>query len=137
MEYVGGPWWELQLLDGWLVTEHPECLTLTRSAHGAFQLSSAVKTQGTILPSEVEAQARKGTPETARSMPFEAGEFFGFTSGCEEGDTHWQRFWLAHRNILVFATYNGSPAAWRSEQPAVLAMLATLRLRAPANALPA
>ena len=137
MEYVGGTWWELQLLDGWCATEHPECLTLTRSEHGAFQLSAAVKTRGAILPDEVEAQSRKGTPETSKAVPFEAGKFIGFTAGYEEDETHWQRFWLAHGNVLVFATYNGSPECWRAEQPGVYAMLATLRPRASANARPA
>jgi hypothetical protein len=137
MEYVGGTWWELQLLHGWHATEHPECLTLTRSGSGAFQLSAAVKTNGAILSHEVEAQSREGTPQGAESIPFNTGEFSGFTAGYEEADTHWQRFWLARGNVLVFATYNGLHAAWLSEQPDVYAMLATLRPRAAANVLPA
>lgn len=137
MRYVGGAWWELRLLAGWSVTEHPECLTLTCSEDGAFQLSAAVKTHGVVLPGEVEAQSRKGTPETSKPVPFDAGEFSGFTAGYESDETHWQWFWVAHANVLVFATYNGSPASWRIAQREVCAMLATLRLRAPTNVLPA
>ena len=137
MEFVGGAWWELRLLDGWSVTEHQECLTLTRSEHGAFQLSAAVKKDGAILPNEVEAQSRKGTPETSRSIPFAAGKFSGFTTGYAEEKTYWQRFWLAHGNVLVFASYNGSQESWCAEQPDVYDMLATLRPRASTNVLPA
>jgi hypothetical protein len=134
--YVGGAWWEFRLFGGWHVTEHAECLTLTRSKLGSFQLSAAVKTHGTVTPREVEAQSRKGAPETSRPIPFEAGEFSGFTAGYEQENTHWQRFWLAHGNVLVFATYNGAPEAWHAEKPEVHSMLATLRLRSSTNALP-
>lgn len=135
--YVGGAWWEFCLLDGWQVTEDAECLTLTRSELGAFQLSAAVKTHGLVTPGEVEAQSRKGTPDTARPITFEAGTFSGFTAGYELESSYWQRFWLAHGNVLVFATYNGAPEAWRAERAEVYSMLATLRLRSSTNALPA
>jgi hypothetical protein len=133
MKYVGGTWWELQLADGWSVVEHPECLTIASTDSGAFQLSAAVKAHGVISSSEVETQCREGTPANAKAFPVEAGEFLGLTVGYEQENTHWQRFWLANGSLLVFATYNGLHNAWRSEQSAVYAMLASLRLRATAN----
>jgi hypothetical protein len=136
VKYVGGTWWELELLNGWCAIEHPECLTLARSENGAFQLSAAVKTAGPVLAHEVEAQSRKDAPRGRKSIPFTAGDFSGFTVGHEDADTHWQKFWLACGNVLVFATYNAPHATWVIEQPDVYAMLATLRPRAPANVLP-
>ncbi|HPN07646.1 MAG TPA: hypothetical protein PK050_17690 [Hyphomonadaceae bacterium] len=136
MKFVGGTWWELQLAEGWRAHDHPECLTLTKSNDGAFQLSAATKRSGPVLQSEIEVQSRKGMPASVHSVPFSAGEFSGFCVGYGEGEHHWQRFWLACANVLVFATYNGLHEAWRSEQPSVYAMLHTLRLRQPANVLP-
>jgi hypothetical protein len=135
MEYVGGPWWELQLLDGWRVTEHPECITLTHSEHGAFQLSAAEKRTEQFCPakfmrSHVKAHLRRQDPSHSRPESLRA-----FTAGYEENGRHWQRFWLAHDNVLVFASYNGSPECWRSEQAEVYAMLATLRPRPSTNLL--
>ena len=137
MECVGGAWWELQVADGWSASHDAECLTLTRTNSGAFQLSAAVKSLGSILSSEVEGQSRQGTPVGVKSFPYTAGKFTGSTVGYEEEDAHWQKFWLACANILVFATYNGSHEAWLSEQSAVYAMLASLKPRAAADVLPA
>lgn len=135
MEFVGGAWWKLQLFDGWQAEEHPECIGITHSEGGAFQLSAAVKTHGSVTPAEVEAQSLQGTPAGARATPFSAGLFSGLSVGYDEGDVHWQRFWLAHQNVLVFATYNGTDEAWRSEKADVLNMLSTLSPRAPLNSL--
>jgi hypothetical protein len=137
MRYVGGVWWEIQLTDGWEADEHPDCLSITRpDGGGAFQVSAAVKTVGAIQPVEVEQQSRQGTPEGAVPKAFIAGSFSGLGVGYVEEDTHWQRFWLADGNVLIFATYNGLPEAWESERVDVYAMLASLRLRSASNGLP-
>jgi hypothetical protein len=137
MPYVGGTWWELELADGWQTEDHAECLTLSRSNEGAFQLSAAAKKVGAVLPREIEEQLRQSALNGALACPFSAGVFSGLSVSYRELGVHWQRLWLAHGNLLVFATYNGSPEAWCNEQQDVYAMLATLRPRAAENTLPA
>lgn len=137
MNNVGGTWWELSVAERWTALEDRDCVTLTHSANGAFQLSAAVKGGGSVLPTEVEEKCRAGAPSGATTSSYLAGPFRGFTAAYVEDSVHWQKFWLAHGNLMVFATYNGRPSAWLSERMAVHAMLATLRSRSVANVLPA
>lgn len=137
MSYVGGTWWELKLADGWQAQGDVECLTLSRSKDGAFQLSAAVKNVGAVLPEEIEEQSRQSAPNGTVVCSYSVGKFSGLCVSYRELGAHWQRFWLAHGNLLVFATYNGSPDAWCDEQQDVHAMLATLRPRDAENVLPA
>ena len=137
MKFVGGTWWELELADGWKAEEHDECLTLTRSDEGAFQVSAAVKSEGEVLPAEVEEQSREGAPNGAQSKALVAGSFTGIDVSYTEDGSVWHRFWLAAGNILLFATYNGQASAWEAEHSDVFQMLSSLRLRSAFNSLPA
>jgi hypothetical protein len=133
--WVGGTWWELKLSDRWNSREGSECLTLTCSSQGALQLSGAVKTAGHILPSELQEQC-SGCPPGSVAREVNAGAFHGLHIAFAENGVCWQKFWLAHGNVLVFATYNGTPSAWQAERQAVYSMLASLRPRAAINAAP-
>lgn len=136
MNWVGGTWWELQLQPEWEVRDDPECLAITRSNGGAFQLSAAVKTAGAIVMAELESMRARETPDNATHSRFTAREFCGLSASYMEDDTLWQQFWLAHGNLMVFATYNGLPSDWDRESSDVIAMLESLRLKSTANVIP-
>lgn len=137
MTWVGRTWWELKLLRGWKATDDPECLTITRSDEGAFQLSGAVKTAGAIELSELEDFCRAEVPDDAMYSSFDSGNFQGVTAQYFEDGAHWQKYWLARDNLMIYATYNGASSAWEHEKAEVIAMLKSLRPIQSANALPA
>jgi hypothetical protein len=65
------------------------------------------------------------------------GSFRGYATSYKEDYTYWQKLWLANGSLLVFVTYNGTESAWQSEKAEVLEMLASLRLKAAQNQVPA
>jgi hypothetical protein len=135
MNWVGRTWWELQLCAGWNTSDDPECLTITRSAEGAFQLSGAIKTAGTIELSELEEFYSAEVPREAILTSFDSGQFQGFTAEYFEDGALWRKYWLARDNLMIFATYNGTLSAWERERMEVIAMLRSLRPIQSANTL--
>lgn len=136
MNWVGGTWWELQLQPDWEAEDNPECLSITRSNGGAFQLSAAVKTAGAIVMDELEGMRARETLNNATHSHFTAREFWGVNARYMEDETLWQKFWLAHGNLMIFATYNGLLSHWDRESADVIAMLESLRLKSTANVIP-
>jgi hypothetical protein len=137
MNWIGRTWWELKLLTGWNASDDPECLTITRSDQGALQLSGSVKKAGAIEQSELEEFCRAAIPHEAMAEPFDSGQFRGFTVQYFEDEVLWQKYWIACDNLMIYATYNGTPSAWEHEKMEVMAMLKSLRPIQSANALPA
>jgi len=137
MTWVGRTWWELQLLPGWEAIDSAECLTITRSADGAFQLSGAVKTASAILMSELEDMRQKEVASHAEHTILNTGQFQGVAASYIEEGTLWKKFWLAHGNLMVYATYNGFPTTWALESTDVMAMLNSIRVISTANVIPA
>jgi len=137
MQWVGGAWWELALAPGWVAQDDPECLTLTKSEHGAFQLSAAVKSQGTIQQEELREFHQSRIPAQSKLQPMTYGSFQGFFTNYIEDEAIWYKYWLANGSLLVFATYTGTEAAWMAEKNDIQEMLGSLRLRQDQNALPA
>jgi hypothetical protein len=127
--WVGGTWWELKLAPGWRSHDDPECLTVTKSSDGAFQLSAALKSGGVIAAEEIADVYRETIPPGAAFDTASFGAFAGYSSHYVDGDAHWHKFWLCHGSLLVFATYNGTAEAWRSEGEEVRGMLNSLRMR--------
>ncbi len=136
MTWVGRTWWELRLLPDWKATDETDCLTITRSDDGAFQLSGAVKTASAILLSELEDMCREEVPSNAVQTPCNFGQFQGVAASYIEEGILWQKFWLAHGNLMVYATYNGYPSTWGQDGTHVLSMLGSLRVIPSANTLP-
>ena len=127
MPWVGRNLWELKLSPGWDAQDDDECLTLTKSDDGAFQLSGAVKQSG--LVSQADLRSYEDTVPLGGSFEaYSAGLFQGFTSSFTEEQTLWRKYWVAHRSLLIFATYNGTADAWRSEEKEVNRMLCSLRI---------
>ena len=137
MPWVGGTWWELSLAQGWTAQDDPDCLLLTKSEDGAFQLSSAVKSEGTIQQVEIKEFYQSCAPAQSKLQQVSFGSFQGFVTHYIEDEAIWYKFWLASGSLLVFATYNGTEAAWMVEKADVYTMLGSLRLRQDQNALPA
>ncbi len=125
---IGGTWWELDLIPGWKCKDNPECLTVTKSDEGAFQLSSSAKTSGIISGDEVLNIARMKLPPALNTYQVVFGEFSGYEASYIDGNVEWRKYWLACENILLFITYNGSSNAIGREEPEVKEMLSTLRL---------
>ncbi|OGB21032.1 MAG: hypothetical protein A3I66_18800 [Burkholderiales bacterium RIFCSPLOWO2_02_FULL_57_36] len=121
---------ELDVLPQWDSSQDEECLTLTRSDEGAFQLSAFVKREGVVGLAEIRSFYQKENPK-AELVPATAGEFSGYMVSFEDGEAKWSKYWIAAENVLVLATYNGPTGAYLREMPDVYAMLSTLR-RVPA-----
>ncbi len=136
MNWVGGTWWELQLQPDWEAQDDLECLSIFRSDGGALQLSAAVKTAGEIVISELEDMRARETPNNATQSRFTASQFWGLNASYMEDETLWQKFWLAHGSLMVFATYNGLPSDWDRESADVIAMLESLRIQSTVNVIP-
>jgi hypothetical protein len=114
--------------EGWHHQLDPECLTLTVSPEGgAFQLSAARKAAAPIALREVLEMASEEVNVTGTPVPVAFGAFTGFSVSYQRENSLRRRFWLAQGHLLVFATYNGSADVGAAEEPAVEAMLATLR----------
>jgi hypothetical protein len=134
MAWVGRTWWELKLSRGWRHKDDEECLSLTKCDEGAFQLSAAVKSSGQLVTvDELREFYGSEVSEGEQLREVEFGAFRGLTTRAVEHGTLWQKFWLAHGNLMIFATYNGTEQAWAKEQQDVHAMLSTLRVRSGAK----
>lgn len=109
------------------MSDEVDCLTLTASEDGAFQLSGAIKKGGAVDLSEIRAfyQSELAAGESGLVT---AGEFSGYSVEFQEDDVLWRKYWLAAGCVLVLATYNGTEDAMAREMPEVERMLNTLRL---------
>jgi hypothetical protein len=96
-------------------------------------MSAARKSAGVIAPEEIADFYRETVPPGATFDTASFGVFAGYSSHYVDGDAHWEKFWLCHGSLLVFATYNGTAEAWRSEIEEVRGMLKSLRARQQAS----
>jgi hypothetical protein len=125
---VGRDWFSLELRAGWKAEQHPECITLTASpAGGSFQLSAARKEASPVNRAEVRQMASHDSKLMGKAFPVAMSTFKGLSVRYQHEGAFWRRFWLAQGHLLVFATYNGPPEFRATEEPAVEAMLGTLR----------
>lgn len=85
---------------------------------------------------ELEGMRVREIPDNATRSRFTAREFCGLNASYMEDDTLWQKFWLAHGSLMVFATYNGLPSDWDRERSDVIAMLESLRIKSTVNVIP-
>jgi len=124
---VGYPSWSVEVSDSWVVTEHPECLTLELSEQGALQLSSAIKDSGVVeqedlfLFSSDNYQDSWGEPRNTS-----LGDFVGIFYEYKEDGATWIRWYLRCASTLLFITYNGDAEAAELERPEVQRVLETL-----------
>jgi hypothetical protein len=111
----------------WAVRDEPDCLTLSRSNDGAFQLSSARRSNGAIDHDELRRFYEPTVPANGRFEPYATRTFSGFVATWEAEEVLWRKYWLACGQILVFATYIGSESAWSRDNLDVERMLDTLK----------
>ena len=138
MQWIGRNLWEIAVAPGWSAKQDDECLTLVKSDEGALQVSSATKKCGLISQEEIRDFYEPRVVERGSTLQeYSTGAFLGFTASSLRNGCHWQEYWLAQGSLLLFVTYNGTPAAWRAEGNAVKEMLTSLRIQAPENELPA
>lgn len=130
---VGWQSWSLKVSDGWSVTDHPECLSLTLSDEGALQVSSARKYDGVVKEQDFlyQEEERKIWGD---SKPVQCGEFDGIIYEYTQEAIAWRRWFLRNGPILLFVTYNGTPEAAKREVAAVSIVLATARAEAGGEA---
>jgi hypothetical protein len=97
-------WWSVEIPDGWLHTEHPECVTFEPpSADSAFQISAHRKGSEDVTLEDLREFAGE-IPLAAVSFP----EFSGIHTRYSENDTYWSKWWLRCGSLMVHATYNCS-----------------------------
>jgi len=123
---VGRGPWELDLAPGWRAKDDDECLTLTKSREGAFQLSSSTKTIGAIDLDEIREFYGAKLPPDASFAFVDFGTFAGYAAEFIDANRLWRKYWLAHTNVLVFATYIGASGAWSQDRAEVHRMLSSL-----------
>jgi hypothetical protein len=111
----------------WSAIEDPECLSLTLSEEGALQASSAVKQAGDVTDVDLLFKAEERSA-WGQAMPAQCGEFEGISYEYESEGTAWRRWFLRKGRLLLFVTYNGTPAAAARERVAVLEVLSTARM---------
>jgi hypothetical protein len=125
---VGRDWFSLEPKAGWQAEQHPECVMLTAAPDGgSFQLSATRKEASPIKRAEVREMASLNQSLMGKAFPVAMGGFKGLSVRYQHEGSFWRRFWLAQGHLLVFATYNGPPEFSATEEPAVEAMLGTLR----------
>jgi hypothetical protein len=124
---IGREWWSLEAKPGWSVVQDPECLTLTKSDQGAFQISAARRPDTPASLEELRKAAEREAGVMGKPIPVALGGFRGFSVSYEKEGTFWRRYWISKGRLWVFATYNGSPRVRSAEEPEVEEMLATLR----------
>ena len=122
--------WSLSAPPRWLVTEHPECITLECSSDGALQLSSATKKSGVISHAELVAKAESQNEGWGDPTPTTCGQFDGVLYQYADNDMQCNRWFLRNGAVLLFVTYFGNTRAQLVEYPQVQSMLATLRATA-------
>lgn len=126
---IGRGDWTVEASGDWLVTDHPECLTLELENGGALQLSSATSSAGVIGESEllrVAGRCDEGWGNAERAI---CGEFAGYLYAYLDGDAvHWRRWFLACGPTLLFATYNAEKSISADDASLVDSTLSTLRI---------
>jgi hypothetical protein len=107
--------------------ERIECITITKSDFGAFQLSSAIGKSKQLSVEDIFDFYAPTVPDSAELEAASFGPFSGMSAKYKVDGVQWHKLWLAKENCLLFATYNGTPDAWYHEAGEVDAMLRTLR----------
>jgi hypothetical protein len=125
---VGYESWSVEVSESWLVTEHPECLTLELSKDAALQLSSAVKTSGAVEEEDLLLFASENQQESwGEPRKTLLGEFAGIIYEYKEEETAWIRCYLRNASTLLFVTYNGEAQVAQEERAEVQKVLASLK----------
>lgn len=125
---VGYASWSVEVSDLWVVTEHPECLTLELSEQAALQLSSAIKDSGAVEDEDLFQFSAENQQESWGEHRSSAlGDFVGiFFEYQEDGDT-WVRWYLRNASTLLFVTYNGETEVAKAERFEVQRVLQSLK----------
>ena len=124
---MGREWWSIEAKPGWSAVDDPECFTLTKSDHGAFQISAARHAETPASLEQLRAAAEREMDLAGEPIPVVLGGFRGFSVSYQKDGVFWRKFWVSKGRLWVFATYNGSPRVKSVEEPEVEEMLATLR----------
>ena len=131
MELVGGEGWELSVPPEWEAEEDGEFITIIKDEDGgAITVSAIIDEEENISQDELEIYSRSKLSKGDKLTKLEVGEFQGFSAQfTDEKGVAWFHSWLAHQDLLVYFSYNGSPEAWESEKKDVQKILKTLKVR--------
>src|SRR5512134_2116348 len=103
---VGTDWWSLELEPGWSAVNDPECVTITKSNSGAFQISAGRRPERPASLEELRKAAERQHDLMGPPLPVTCGGFRGFTVSYSHNGAEWRRFWLGRGPLWIFATYN-------------------------------
>ncbi len=119
--------WSLEHHDGWVVTNHPECLTLELNGEGALQLSSATKTTGDVTWDDIREMMDEHPEHWGEAQPSTCGDFSGVVYEYQEDGAAWRRWYVRNGRTFILITHNADPDAFLGQRDAVDRVLATLQ----------
>ena len=100
-------WWSIEIPQGWTAVQHPECATFQADPPvGALQISGVRKLEGTVSNEELEGLPPESTLQGTKKEPVQYGPFDGFRVRFVKGKASWEMWWLRHRNLILYVTYN-------------------------------
>jgi hypothetical protein len=124
------PFWSVSLPPTWQGESDPECATFVSDKRlGALQISSARK-DGGVTDDDLHDFAGEHLANGAKTKPVTAGAFTGFTFAYGDGENYWRKWFLRHGSLAVFVTYNCPVKHMHQEDPAVEAIVGSLKSRA-------
>jgi hypothetical protein len=127
----GGQYWDVVLPPGWEGSHDPECdLIFDPMGYGALQVSAALES-AEVTEQDLLDLARDDLSTGISPRPVSLGDFQGFTFAYNQGDQHWQRWFLRHSAVALFITYNCPLFDDGRENVCIEAMLRSLRVRLP------
>jgi hypothetical protein len=127
MSKARGTSWELSLEPFWLAQHHDECESIFRpDGVGALQLSSARK-EGDVTDDDLVGFASEHVNAGARTMSVNLGDFSGIAIHYNADGSNWRKWFLKHRSVALFVTYNCAEEDGGVEDDQVDNMLATLQ----------
>ena len=125
-------WWQIAVPPPWKAQDCEECVEITQpDGVGALHISSARKLEGAVLASEALSQLRENCPDGTETESARCGDFEGHAAEYVDWNEglYWKKWFVACREILLFATYNRKRGEEGLESPHAQALLSSLRCR--------
>lgn len=127
MRLASGFSWELQLAPSWSAQTDRDCESIVRAdGLGALQISTARK-DSDVTDDDLQQFAHDEFGRDFRFTPVKLGDFVGIELRQDFEGAHWRRWFVRHRDVILFATYLCEPPDKGKEDADVDRMLSTLR----------
>jgi hypothetical protein len=129
MPSFASAYWTVSLPDGWTGHNDPECATfVSKGGPGALQISAAKKNDE-VTNEDLCDFAREHLDAGAKTKEVTTGDFTGFTFHYGDGERYWRQWFVRHREVAAFITYNCPLSARGEEDAAVNIIISSLKVR--------